>query len=144
MVLPSWTVLHPRIERLIARFDSAICTADLVGDGEFRGHITAGARVLNPTRSRVLRVWSAKEARWKLPGAHGEGDFDLHEIALREAKRALGWSPDVWLQGEAVEVVVQQINEYWNTPAHRHLEVVFEFEMLEIETLPTGARWFDF
>lgn len=142
-MLPPWTSLDPRIERLVARHGLAVCGSGLVDDGEFCGHITASARVLNLDRSRVLRVWSAKEARWKLPGAHGEGDLDLASVALREARCALGWPPDVQLQGEAVEVVAQQIAKYWNTPAHLHLEVVFEFEAQETEVLPTGARWFD-
>lgn len=141
-MLPRWTSLDSRIERLIAHFGVTICTPELVSDGEFCGHITASARVLNFDRSRVLRVWSAKEARWKLPGAHGEGDFDLALVALREARRALGWPPDVQLEGKAVEVVAQQIGEYWNTPAHLHLEVVFEFEAQETKVLPSGGRWF--
>lgn len=142
-MLPNWTALDPQIERLVACFGAAICTPELVGDGDFCGHIAASARVWNPNRSRVLRVWSAKEARWKLPGAHGEGDFDLHFVALREAGRALGWPPDIQLEGEAVEVIVQQVAEYWNTPAHLHLEVVFEFESQQTEVFPDGARWFD-
>lgn len=142
-MLPRWTSLDPCIERLVARFGLTICTSELVDEGEFCGHITASARVLNLDRSRVLQVWSAKEARWKLPGAHGEGDFDLHEVALREARRALGWPSDVRLEGEAVEVVIEQIDEYWNTPAHRHLEVVFKFEVQESKELPMGARWFN-
>lgn len=144
MVLHSWTSLDPRIERLVACYGLAVCDSELVDDGEFCGHITASARVLNPNRSRVLQVWSAKEARWKLPDAHGEGNFDLALVALREAKRALGLTPDVQLNGsDAVEVVVQEIAEYWNTRAHLHLEVVFEFEAQETEALPKGARWFD-
>ncbi|BCM91878.1 hypothetical protein IAD21_03755 [Abditibacteriota bacterium] len=136
--------LDERVQHLLSRFGAAACGAELVYDGDLCGHITAAARIWNPDRTRVLQVWSAKNERWQLPGAHGESDLDLEKIARREARRALGLSIDAEPDGsEVAEVNVKEIAEYWNTPAHVHLEIVFEFQSEERAELPRGARWFD-
>lgn len=142
MVLPDWVLLDPRLPGLLERFGASICTPEPVFDGKNWVHITASARVWNPARTYVLKKWSAKHRRWQLPGAHGEGDFDLGLVALREAQLALGLkaTPE---RGRAVEVVLQEVEEYWNTPAHLHLEVVFEFWLTELRELPRDVRWFE-
>ncbi len=142
MTFPAWTHLDSRIERLVAQHGELSCSPELVFDGQDWVHITACARLWNPQRAHFVQVRSAKNQKWQLPGAHGEGNFDLKSVALREAKRALGLSPDVQLcGGEAVEVLNQQVEEYWNTPAHLHLEVVFEFYTEKSDELPPDARW---
>ena len=143
VLIPTWTSLAPRLPDLLEHFGTSVCTSEPVFDGENWLHITASARMWNCGRTRVLHVWSAKNQKWQLPGVHGEGDFDLASITLREARRALGLPFDAPLSGgEAVEVKVEEVAEYWNTPAHLHLQVVFEFETEQIE-LPQGARWFN-
>jgi hypothetical protein len=139
---PAWAWLDPRLFDLLERFGAGACTSEPVFDGENWLHITASSRVWNSRRTRALHVWSAKNQKWQLPGAHGEGDFDLGAIARREARRALGLPLDAPLpKSEPVEVRVEEVAGYWNTPAHLHLEVVFEFETQQIEELPQGARW---
>ncbi len=141
-MLPDWTRLDSRLLALIQRFGIAVCTSELVFDGADWLHITATARVWSFSRTHVAWMWSAKNGRFQLPGAHGEGDFDLRSVALREARRALGLVPDTPLNGgEAVELIVEKIAEYWNTPAHLHLEVVFEFRARDDHELVCGARW---
>ncbi len=134
-----------RVQRLLSRFGAAACGAELVCDGDLCGHITAAARVWNLDRTQILQVWSAKNERWQLPGAHGEYDLDLAKIARSEALRALGGPPDGELRGgEVAGVNSEEITEYWNTPAHVHLEIVFEFWATEEPAeLPRGAQWFD-
>ena len=113
--------LDERVRRLLSRFGAAACGAQLVCDGDLCGHITASARIWNPDHTRILQVWSAKNERWQLPGAHGENDLDLAKIAHQEARRALGLSPDAELHGGKIaEVSTERIAEYWNTPAHVH------------------------
>lgn len=134
--------IDERVRRLLSRFGASACGAELVCDGELCGHVTASARVWNPERTHILQVWSAKNERWQLPGAHGENDLNLKLVARREAQRALGLPLDTKLRGgKAAGVQVEEITEYWNTPAHKHLAIVFEFQAEEGTELPRGARW---
>lgn len=96
-----------------------------------------------PDNSHVLLVFGRKENAWKLPGAHCDGNFDgkAFQTAQREATRALGGAPAtqnalLWALGE------REIAAYWNTPAHRHFELIFLFLETPTQDLPRGARWF--
>lgn len=132
------------IRGLLARFGASVCGAELVCDGDFCGHVTASARVRNTEGTHVLRVWSGKNQRWQLPGAHGEDDLDLEKVARWEALRALGMRETAALSGGGVvDIIREEVAEYWNTPAHVHMVVVFEYVTEEGEKLPRGARWFD-
>jgi len=139
---PHWTRLDPRLALLLERFGACLCSDEPVWDGATWLHITASARVWNEARTHVLEVWSAKNGRFQLPQAHGEGDLDLPSLAAREARRALGWQGEQSLEGgEATELQCEWVGKYWNTPAHEHLEIVFEFWVGERVPLPRGARW---
>ena len=139
MLLPAWACLHERFPELIERLGASLCSAEPVWDGDSWLHITAAARVWNRERTHFFQVWSAKAGRFQLPGAHGEGDFDIATVALREARRALGADAGIHPLG-ATEVVGESIAEYWNTPAHDHLQVVYEFWLAE-EFEPSTGRW---
>jgi hypothetical protein len=103
------------------------------------GHITVHARVENQDKSKILLVYGAKEQQWKYPGGHiGHG---ILESAIQEASRALGQDA-----GKPDEIIFElretRIEEYWNTPAHTHFEIVFRFLAEEKVDLPRGGQWF--
>jgi len=139
-MFPQWARLAPQLPALLEQFGPRVCSDEPVFDGQKWLHITASARVWNRERTRFLEVWSAKERCWILPNAHGEGDFDLGAVALRVASRALGEEPR--LVEEASDTIVREVAAYWNTPAHQHIEVIWEFEADEGPDLPRGSRWF--
>ncbi len=140
MSLPAWAELDARLPYLLERFGVALCSDEPVCDGEGWLHVTAAARVWNRERTHVLQVWSAKAGRFQFPGAHGNGDFDMEAVALREARRALGEGAGLRPLG-ASEILVETVAEYWNTPAHAHFAIVFEFWAEGVGELPKGARW---
>jgi len=140
-MLPQWARLAPQLPALLERFGPRLCSDEPVFDGEKWLHITASARVWNGERTRVLQIWSVKEGQWTLPNAHGEGDLDLGAVALSVASRSLGEEPRYL--NEASDYIIREVAEYWNTPAHEHLEIVWEFEADERPCLPRGSRWFD-
>jgi hypothetical protein len=103
------------------------------------GHITAQAHIENPAGTKQLLVFSAKEGRWKLPGAHIEKE--PLETAIKEATRALGRVAQP-ANNALYSIGERQIPEYWNTPEHTHFEITYRFVVDEVHDLPRGARWF--
>ena len=140
MTLPRWANLDARLPALLARFGSPLCSDEPQWDGERWLHVTAAARVWNRDRTGILHIWSAKAGRFQFPGAHGNGDFDMEAVALREARRALGEGAGLRPLG-ASEILVETVEEYWNTPAHEHFSVVFDFWAEDAGELPHGAHW---
>lgn len=105
------------------------------------GHVTSAAWILNHEATKVLLVFGSKVGHWKLPGEHVEGETELWEAAQEQAARALG-SGDLEGEERIFAIVEAEVAEYWNTPAHRHFEVVWRFMAEEREKLPRGAKWF--
>ncbi len=54
------------------------------------GHITGSAWVLSHDRTRCLLVHHAKLDRWLQPGGHADGETEIAEVALREAREETG------------------------------------------------------
>ena len=50
------------------------------------GHFTASAIVVNPTRDKVLFAYHNIYNSWAWVGGHADGNSDLLEVALKEAK----------------------------------------------------------
>lgn len=54
------------------------------------GHITGSAWVLSHDQKRCLLVHHAKLNRWLQPGGHADGEIEIAEVALREAREETG------------------------------------------------------
>jgi 8-oxo-dGTP pyrophosphatase MutT (NUDIX family) len=54
------------------------------------GHITGAAWILSADRSRCLLTHHRKLGRWLQLGGHSDGQWDVHEVALREAREESG------------------------------------------------------
>ncbi|NLT56597.1 MAG: NUDIX domain-containing protein [Actinomycetales bacterium] len=105
--------------------------ADLTSRSEARGHLTAGAILLDG-RGRVLHVHHRALSRWLLPGGHLEpGDTDLQHAALRELSEETGIDPArVSAVGqEPVHIDVHPIpaNPAKGEPDHQHIDLRYLF-----------------
>lgn len=56
------------------------------------GHITGSAWILSADRRRALLVHHRKLDRWLQLGGHADGQFQVDEVALREAREESGMS----------------------------------------------------
>lgn len=54
------------------------------------GHITGSAWVLSHDQTRCLLVHHAKLNRWLQPGGHADGESEIAQVALREAREETG------------------------------------------------------
>ena len=96
------------------------------------GHVTGSAFVVSPDGQRVLLVHHRKLGRWLQPGGHADGDSDVAQVALREAREETGLRALTFLGphgrgGEPfpVDVDVHAIPARPGEPSHEHHDVRF-------------------
>jgi 8-oxo-dGTP pyrophosphatase MutT (NUDIX family) len=56
------------------------------------GHITGAAWIISPDRRRCLLTHHRKLNRWLQLGGHADGQWEIEEVALREAREESGLS----------------------------------------------------
>lgn len=106
---------------------------DVTSRTEFRGHVTAGAVLVNES-GRVLQLHHNALDKWLLPGGHVESvDLSLAGAALRELVEEAGLNGGaVALAGAApVHIDVHPIpaNERKGEPEHWHADFRFVFRL---------------
>jgi 8-oxo-dGTP pyrophosphatase MutT (NUDIX family) len=90
------------------------------------GHLTGSAWILSPDRESVLLVHHRKLGRWLQPGGHADGEADLLQVALREAREETGLVSLTTLPaGNPLDLDIHQIPAHGQEPAHLHLDVRF-------------------
>ena len=95
---------------------------ELAGENSERGHVTGSAWVINHDGSKVVLLHHAKLGKWVQPGGHCDGESDVANVALREAREETGLGVFL-LDAGIFDVDVHRIPEYWNTPEHFHFDV---------------------
>jgi 8-oxo-dGTP pyrophosphatase MutT (NUDIX family) len=89
------------------------------------GHMTGSAWVIDLERTHVLLTHHRKLNRWLQMGGHADGNPDLVEVALREAREESGLAGLRLLQQTPFDVDVHEIPERGAEPRHFHYDVRF-------------------
>ena len=117
------------------------------------GHITGAAWVLSSDRQRCLLVHHRKLAKWLQPGGHADGDSNVAEVALREAREETGLQSLRLANRIPLDVDVHDIPERRDPQgrliedAHQHHDIRFLLTA-DAEETPTvsheshDVRWF--
>ena len=104
------------------------------------GHITASAWVVDPARSHALLAHHRKLGKWLQLGGHVDGDADVRDAALREAREESGLT-SLRLIGDGIyDVDVHAIPARPGEPAHDHYDVRFALEADPAEPLVTSSE----
>ena len=104
------------------------------------GHVTGSAFVVSSDFSKVLFTYHAKLKKWLQLGGHCDGDFLIHNAALREAKEESGLLnlkfldllnfPKIYISNlddltkpVPFDIDIHTIPERFNEPAHKHYDI---------------------
>lgn len=92
-----------------------------------KGHITASAWLLSPTREHALLTHHRKLDRWLQLGGHVENDATIQAAAEREAREESGMSDLSLLSRALFDVDVHTIPQRQDIPEHEHYDLRFVF-----------------
>jgi len=92
------------------------------------GHMTGSAWVIDLQRERVLLTHHRKLNRWLQMGGHADGNPNLQEVAMREAREESGLASLRVLSETPFDVDVHAIPERGGEQPHFHYDVRFLLE----------------
>jgi len=117
---------HSGEEEVITRFiDFIESEPDCFRRELLCGHLTGSAWILNRTGDHVLLTHHRKLDIWVQPGGHCDGNPNILETALREAREESGLDPLEPIFEEIFDLDVHPIPARGAEPAHFHWDVRF-------------------
>jgi 8-oxo-dGTP pyrophosphatase MutT (NUDIX family) len=111
------------------------------------GHLTGSAWIVSADHASVLLVHHRKLGRWLQPGGHADGEADLLQVALREAREETGLARLATRPGgDPLDLDIHEIPAHGDEPPHLHLDVRFLLVAAAGETPraseeSTAVRW---
>ena len=119
-----WKSEGPTIERFI-RF--VVSNEDCFERTLKIGHVTGSAWVVNEAGTHVLLTHHKRLGRWLQLGGHADGEHDVRNVALREAKEESGISHLEPIGDEIFDVDIHLIPGREDEPEHYHYDVRYAF-----------------
>ncbi len=101
------------------------------------GHVTGSAWIVDRARTAAVLLHHRKLGKWLQPGGHADGERDVREVALREAREETGLLSLVPASRGIYDIDVHAIPARGDDPAHAHYDVRFAFFADRLE-LPRG------
>lgn len=153
-------------EATLSRFEEFMASSPRIFENSYApGHLTGSALVVNQDFSAVVLTLHKKIKKWLQLGGHADGEFRLHDVALREAYEESGlkqlklWdyynhnrillsAPKLDLLGSPlpIDFDIHEIPEHKGFPSHKHYDVryliVADDEQLVCSHESDDLRWF--
>ncbi|MBS1624712.1 MAG: NUDIX hydrolase [Bacteroidetes bacterium] len=110
------------------------------------GHITGSAWILDENKEYALLTHHHGLNRWFQLGGHGEGETNVKDIAIREAKEESGLESIRLVSENIFSLDVHFIPESKSFPRHKHFDLRFLFfadknEPLQISEESNELKW---
>lgn len=103
------------------------------------GHLTASAWVVSPDRQNVLMAYHNLYNSWAWLGGHADGNWNLAEVARKEALEESGIQNLRLLTPEILSLEILTVNGHEKkgsyVPCHLHLNLTYLFEADPAEKL---------
>ena len=115
------------------------------------GHFTSSAFVLNKERTKILMVYHKIYNSWSWPGGHSDGDSNLLNVAMKEAKEETGIKNVIPIFKNIYSIEIISVNGHEKSEkyisSHVHLNVTYLLEADENEKIHikedenSGVKW---
>lgn len=115
------------------------------------GHFTSSAFVLNKERTKILMVYHKIYNLWAWPGGHSDGDSNLLNVAMKEAKEETGIKNVIPIFKNIYSIEIISVNGHEKSEkyisSHVHLNVTYLLEADENEKIHikedenSGVKW---
>lgn len=115
------------------------------------GHFTSSAFVLNKERSKILMIYHNIYKSWAWVGGHSDGDSDLLNVAIKEAKEETGLKLVKPILDDIYSLEIVTVNGHIKrgkyVGSHVHLNVTYLLEADESEEIRikedenSGVKW---
>ncbi len=116
------------------------------------GHFTSSAFVINKKRTKILMIYHKIYNSWAWTGGHSDGDSNLLNVAIKEAKEETGIKNVVPILPEiySLEIITVDGHEKRGKyiSSHVHLNITYLLEADENEEIHikedenSGVKWF--
>lgn len=117
------------------------------------GHFSASNWIVNKERTKVLMIYHNIYKSWAWTGGHADGDENLYNVAIKEAKEESGLESLKPLEDGIYSLEVLTVNGHVKrgkyVSSHLHLNCSFLFEADENEEIRikpdenSGVKWID-
>lgn len=114
-------------------------------------HLTSSALIFNASRDKLLMIYHNIYQSWSWTGGHADGEADLLQVAIREAKEETGLKEVTAVVDKIISLDILPVFGHFknNQPvsAHLHLSVAYLLSASEDEPLMikpdenSGVRW---
>ncbi|MEI3410714.1 MAG: NUDIX domain-containing protein [Clostridia bacterium] len=115
------------------------------------GHFTSSAFVLNKERTKILMVYHKIYNSWAWTGGHSDGDSNLLNVAMKEAKEETGIKNVIPIFKNIYSIEIISVNGHEKSEkyisSHVHLNVTYLLEADENEKIHikedenSGVKW---
>ncbi|KRG70959.1 NUDIX hydrolase [Pseudoxanthomonas dokdonensis] len=124
MALQDYRRRWPQEQAVIEQFERLLAEpANPFVRERLAGHLTGSAWLVSADGKRLLLTHHRKLQRWLQLGGHADGDCDMAQVALKEAREESGL-PDLALESDAIfDLDRHWIPERAEVPGHWHYDV---------------------
>lgn len=126
--LKSYSTPYPEEAPFAEKFLSLLQAEAAYRRDHLPGHITGSAWILNSSKNQVLLVHHAKLNKWLQPGGHADGDENILQVAIREAREETGLNNLTLLHSGLFDIDIHTIPQRKEVPEHLHYDIRFAFQ----------------
>ncbi|MDP6684753.1 MAG: NUDIX hydrolase [Candidatus Marinimicrobia bacterium] len=121
---------------------------DVFSNNNYKGHFTGSGWIVSSDRNYILMTHHKKIGKWLQLGGHADGEVNLLDVALREAKEESGIRHFSVLSEDIFDLDIHKIPNCKSEPSHLHydvrflLEAVPEQEKITVSDESHDVAWF--
>ncbi len=134
-LLQTYHTTYPDESGTVKRYIEFITNhADCFERTQPAGHVTGSAWLVNTSGTHVLLTHHRKLNRWLQLGGHADGQTNIMEVALKEAREESGIQNILALNTQLFDIDIHEIPPSQNEPAHYHYDARFALQVAENDT----------